>query len=50
MGGVKAIGLPAPFKMPPVGLITLAKRRRLPAARILRDVVRGVLARSVTSR
>jgi DNA-binding transcriptional LysR family regulator len=49
-GGVKAVGLPAPFKMPPVGLITLAKRRRLPAARILRDVVRGVLARSVTYR
>ncbi|WP_256987882.1 LysR family transcriptional regulator [Bordetella genomosp. 9] len=49
-GGVKAVDLPAPFKMPPVGLITLAKRQRLPAGRILRDVVRGVLARSVAYR
>lgn len=49
-GGVKAVEFPASFKMPAVGLITLAKRDRLPAVSTLRDVVRTVLAGAVTYR
>jgi len=49
-GGIKAIEFPPSFKMPTVGLISLSKRRGLPAARILRDVVRQALSRTVAYR